>query len=134
MKPTTTITAPDGQEVDLEKSTIVFKPIDTRALRLEDIEIEDEPEKLKTCQKVELYTRIQRIANYYNKYHANGWKANWNDASQPKFTHYKDCDKNIIAIESYRQVNIGMPPFATNKLAELAYDNNREIFDRFFDF
>ena len=78
------------------------------------------------AMKIQALAEIIRIADYYNEHYANGWKADWrDDVEQVKYVIYSDKSRPV-------SVNIGLPCFATEELAQLALDNNREVFEKFF--
>lgn len=82
------------------------------------------------AHKLIALAEIMRIADYYNEHYANGWKADWDDVGQVKFMIFSL--PSGVDINSYLSINIGLPCFATEELAQLALDNNREVFEKFF--
>jgi len=84
------------------------------------------------AMKIQALAEIMRIADYYNEHYADGWKADWNNLEQEKYiiySHSVGVDNKSYSLISN---NFGLPCFATEELAQLALDNNREVFERFF--
>ena len=82
------------------------------------------------AMKIQALAEIMRIADYYNEHYANGWKADWDDEEQVKYMIYST--PSGVDINSLILINFGFPCFATEELAQLALDNNRKVFERFF--
>lgn len=82
------------------------------------------------AHKLIALAEIMRIADYYNEHYANGWKADWDDRDQVKHMIYSL--PSGVDINSLLSSNFGLPCFATEELAQLALDNNREVFEKFF--
>lgn len=86
---------------------------------------------MKQAEKLTALAEIMRIADYYNEHYADGWEVDWKDVGQKKWLiktmfsglHVTDYSTNMF----------GLPTFATKELAQLALDNNREVFERFFN-
>lgn len=82
------------------------------------------------AEKLIAFSEIMRIADYYNEHYANGWKADWGSWKQVKWVIYSY--KSSVSVTSFISSNLGLPCFATQELAQLALDNNREVFEKFF--
>lgn len=84
------------------------------------------------AHKLVALAEIMRIADYYNEHYANGWKADWDDGEQVKWIIYSNTSTSSVVVSSTIPFNFGLPCFATEELAQLALDNNREVFEKFF--
>jgi hypothetical protein len=63
------------------------------------------------------------LADYYN----DGWVADWSDKTQDKWIIKQN--NSILVADRHLFVNTGFPPFKSKELAQIALDNNREIFE-----
>lgn len=86
----------------------------------------------KDAERTLAFIALMRIANYYNKHYANNWEANWKDCSQDKCYVFFNNDSSRYDLGYNNLHNEGHIYFATEKLARLALENNKEIFDEFF--
>lgn len=82
------------------------------------------------AEKLHALAEIMRIADYYNEHYADGWKQDNDNLQQMKYVVFNKFDQ--IEPEGYHFNMFGLPCFATQELAQLAIDNNKEVFERFF--
>ena len=82
------------------------------------------------AHKLVALAEIMRIADYYNEHYADGWKQDNDNPQQMKYMIFNKRDE--FEPDSYHFNMFGLPTFATKELAQLALDNNREVFERFF--
>ena len=82
------------------------------------------------AEKLVALAEIMRIADYYNEHYADGWKPDNDNPLQIKYMVLNKRDR--LAPDSYHFNMFGLPCFATQELAQLALDNNREVFEKFF--
>jgi hypothetical protein len=83
------------------------------------------------AHKLIALAEIMRIADYYNEHYADGWKQDNDNPQQMKYMIFNKRDE--FEPDSYHFNMFGLPTFATKELAQLALDNNREVFEKFFD-
>lgn len=82
----------------------------------------------KDAERAQAFIAVMRIAAYYNKNYANGWEADCNDPGQAKFrVAYYAKSKSYTVYVSFDS-SYGNPAFATKELAQMALDNNKQIF------
>jgi len=82
------------------------------------------------AHKLIALAEIMRIADYYNEHYADGWEVDWKDVGQKKWFIVKMFSG--LHVTDYSTNMFGLPAFATDELAQIALDNNREVFERFF--
>ena len=82
------------------------------------------------AMKIQALAEIMRIADYYNEHYADGWEVDWKDVGQIKWVIIKMFSG--LHVTDYSTNMFGLPVFATDELAQLALDNNREVFEKFF--
>lgn len=83
--------------------------------------------KESSARKTMLFGQIQRIADY-----ANGdWVADFKNENQQKFNHCTDFGQIEVKCTIY--VKEGMPIFKSEELAQQAYNDNKELFEEFFN-
>ena len=73
--------------------------------------------------KILAISKLMILADYYNQ----GWEADWEDQDQAKWIVKQTSNRLIV--DDFTFVNFGFPPFKSKELAQLALDNNREIFE-----
>lgn len=84
------------------------------------------------AHKLIAFAEIMRIADYYNEHYANGCKSDdYIIPNQKKYIIILNGDGKIC-VSWYKYYMCGLPCFATEELAQLALDNNREVFEKFF--
>lgn len=83
------------------------------------------------AHKLIALAEIMRIADYYNEHYADGFEVDWKDVGQKKWLITKMFSG--LHVTDYSTNMFGLPTFATEELAQLALDNNREVFERFFN-
>lgn len=81
------------------------------------------------AQKLIALAEIMRLADYYNEHYADGWKP---DSISSKWFVIK-MSSGLHVVTYYCTNMFGLPAFASEGLAQLALDNNREVFERFFN-
>jgi hypothetical protein len=86
----------------------------------------------KDAERAKAFIALMRIANYYNKHYANNWEANWKATSQAKYYVVFNNNASCYELSCNSMNNESHIYFATNELARLALENNKEIFDTFF--
>jgi len=82
----------------------------------------------KDAERAQAFIAVMRIAAYYNKNYANGWEADCNNKDQAKFRVAYDATSKSYTVYVSFNSSYGNPAFATKELAQLAFDNNKEIF------
>jgi hypothetical protein len=82
------------------------------------------------AHKLVALAEMMRIADYYNEHYADGWKQDNDNPQQMKYMIFNKRDE--FEPDSYHFNMFGLPTFATKELAQIALDNNREVFERFF--
>ena len=82
----------------------------------------------KDAERDKAFIAVMRIAAYYNKHYANGWEADWNDPNQAKYSIYGSMKNKLYAVGYTRDYFAGNPVFATKELAQMALNNNKQIF------
>jgi len=82
----------------------------------------------KDGERAQAFIAVMRIAAYYNKNYADGWEADWNDPNQAKYNVYSSMKNKLYVVGYTRDYFAGNPVFATKKLAQMALDNNKQIF------
>ena len=80
--------------------------------------------------KLVALAEIMRLSDYYNEHYADGWKADGRNVFQKKWFIIKMVSG--LHVTDYSTNMFGLPAFATEELAQLALDNNRDVFERFF--
>ncbi|MFA6951227.1 MAG: hypothetical protein WCQ70_11130 [Lentimicrobiaceae bacterium] len=137
-----TIELTDEAAEAYEKGEKVSVQKDNRILKFEDINdngVDIAIDCMKTLLITDAFThlsshlKIYAIATYYNANYANDWKADWNNKKQDKVSVCYDwlTLKYIISVNN--QIDDGKVYFATKELAQLALDNNKEIFNQFYN-
>jgi len=82
----------------------------------------------KDAERAQAFIAVMRIAAYYNKNYANGWEADCNDPGQAKFRVAYDAKSKSYTVYVSFDSSYGNPAFATKELAQMALDNNKQIF------
>ena len=82
----------------------------------------------KDAERAQAFIAVMRIAAYYNKNYADGWEADWNDPNQAKYNVYGSMKNKLYVVGYTRDYFAGNPVFATKELAQMALDNNKQIF------
>lgn len=80
------------------------------------------------ARRAAAFMQATRIASYYNRIHGNNWTPDWKSGDQPKYIIIRNSRGDLV-VDSYREINTGGIYFATRELAEIALENNREIFE-----
>lgn len=84
---------------------------------------------LKIAEKIRALCQMHVIAEYYNRVYANGWVADWKDSDQFKWYMSWDNDVDVIVTASLYSLSDTFPVFASKELIQMAYENNKEIFE-----
>ena len=69
------------------------------------------------------------IADYYNRVYAAGWVADWTNKNQNKwFCAYRTDSSKVYISFAVTHASFHIY-FASERLAQMAYENNEEIFE-----
>ena len=81
------------------------------------------------AEKISALCQMYVIAEYYNRVYANSWIPDWGNKLQDKWYARWDNSINCLLISNVIVWSNVIPYFATEDLAQMAYKNNKEIFE-----